>query len=104
MLATDVIELARITVRHLGEEAAGAIVAMSREFGQQIAKDLCPEAFNDGAGAEPDEIAGMPVVYKDDIVDPVVITAGGRVYSLLPEWARKARQADAEISRILKPV
>lgn len=106
MLATDVIELARITRRHLAEhgEDAGLIVAMSKDFGQQMAKDLMPEAFNDGAGAEPDEIAGMPVVYKDGIEDPVVITTTGKIYSLLPEWARKERMAEREMGLILKPV
>ncbi|RTL37181.1 MAG: hypothetical protein EKK53_21670 [Burkholderiales bacterium] len=106
MLATDVIELARITRRHLAEhgEDAGLIVAMSKDFGQQMAKDLMPEAFNDGAGAEPDEIAGMPVVYKEDVVDPVVITASGRVYSILPDWARKEQIAMREMGLVLKPV
>ena len=106
MLATDVVELARITRRHLAErgEDSGLIVAMNKDFGQQMAKDLMPQAFSDGAGAEPDEIAGMPVVYKEDIVDPVVITAAGKVYSILPEWARKEKLAMREMGLVLKPV
>lgn len=106
MLALEIVDIARATATHLEErnQLAGAVIAMNKTTGREMAKDLASELQAGDEGAEPDSIAGVPVVYKDDVEDPVLITAAGKVYSLLPDWAKVSKTAHAEISRILKPV
>jgi hypothetical protein len=50
----------------------------------------------DAEGAEPEEIAGLPVAYKDDVEIPTLITTDGRAYDLLPEWAHEGRVLNAK--------
>jgi Asp-tRNA(Asn)/Glu-tRNA(Gln) amidotransferase A subunit family amidase len=103
MIEVDITNMARAAARHLEERnlLAGSIIAMSRKTGESLAKVLAPELVADG-GAEVGELAGVPVVFKDEDIDPVLITADGKVYSLLPEWARKG-QAGKDRSVILLP-
>jgi len=105
MLALEVVCITRETIAALvarNESTDGAIVAMSKTFGLEMGAQLCKDAGTEGA--EPDEIAGIKVAYKDDVEEPALITATGKVYPLLPDWARAGKATNTELKRILQPV
>ncbi len=91
MLGVQTVNIAREINKFLEahNRHQGALVVMSKEFGRELAVELCPEAGAEGA--EPDSIAGMPVVYKDDVEVPTIITADGKAYDILPDWAHEGR-------------
>ena len=101
MLSIQVVEMARAAVTTLGAAAAGSIVVMTKAFGAEMAREMCADAGE--YGAEPEEIAGVPVVYKAEAETPELITADGRRYNLLPDWAREGRLLNQEQGRILLP-
>lgn len=104
MLALEVVCIARSTLAVLterGESTDGSIVVMSSKFGLEMGRQLCAE---EGGSAEPGEISGVAVVYKDDVEEPALITVAGKVYPLLPEWARSIKGAAAATNLVLRPV
>lgn len=44
-----------------------------------------------------DEIAGIKVIQREELSEPVLVMADGKFYTVVPEWARKtAQQLQAE--------
>lgn len=96
MLGVQTVSIARDVAKYLAErgEDAGAVIVMSKKFGAELAAELCPDAGEEGA--EPDSLAGVPVVYKEDVDVPTLVTADGRLYDLLPDWAHEGRLLNAQ--------
>jgi hypothetical protein len=100
MLAVQTVRIAQAVISYLGEDAEGAVIVMSKSYGREMAKELCQGL--DDEGAEPEEIAGLPVMYKDDVEIPTLVVHDGRAYDLLPDWAHEGRVLNAK-PRILLP-
>jgi len=43
-----------------------------------------------------DEIHGCKVVAREDIAEPFTISADGRLFPVLPDWARRANRGETQ--------
>lgn len=74
-----------------------AVVAAPTWWIDLVSKMLAPVAasYTDEA-TELDSVHGCKVIRRDDLPEPVTISAGGTTYPVLPAWARKANKGEVQ--------
>jgi hypothetical protein len=95
MIVDESLENAERTLTHIQAGGYGdpamALVVCPAWFAEAVAK-----AWGADDGDVPAEIHGMAVVLKADIQEPFVVAATGRLFPMLPGWARAANLGRAE--------
>ena len=94
MIVPDSIENIERTVAHLQQadedyEKYPAVLLSPKWFLDEVAKSFSEkkETITD----EVESIAGIKVIVNDDMEEPVTLSGDGRMFPVLPKWARKNR-------------
>jgi hypothetical protein len=57
--------------------------------------EMVRELYKQPADVEVDVIHGIKVMKRDELIEPFTISAGGRLFPVLPGWARAANAGRA---------